>query len=208
MAKSKNKKFSLETKNIRGLYWILILFIGMCWAFVLGLVIGRGYKVQNIIKKQITIEDNEKKQQDNIIPPEKLVFLDKLQEIKNNLNQEKKENKKSKKEKTKNKPKKLSKSINKKKQIKEKFLYKYIYQCASYKNKSEAFFYLKQVKKNILKVCPVKCTVKMETTKIKNNIWHRILITIKSNNESDARLILKQSNIKNYFLKGKKELKR
>ncbi|MDQ7032529.1 MAG: hypothetical protein Q9M37_07425 [Desulfonauticus sp.] len=221
MANTKKKKstFKLELNSTRLIYLVLIFFIGMCWAFILGLIVGRGYNLNKIIPQNNTPKITSKKQE-KIIPPEKLVFMDKLQETskqkkeqtetqqaKQISNQNKTPTKKDLKKNNKQTNKKIKKETkkNKPKSVQKTKTYKYVYQFAAYKKQHLAQAYLKTVRKQLKNFCQKEnCSFTLEKAKIKNTTWYRVLLIVKtSKNTSQISGIIKKSGLKKFILRQK-----
>jgi len=173
MSRKKNKKISWELTPIRIVYITLIFFIGMCWSFILGLFIGRGYNPPLIdIKHQEKI----KKEETKVLPAEELTFLDALR---------KKRNKEKKVEIQDNK----IKSINKKQ---DKIIY--TYQCGSFKNKNDA----KKLKSKLDRLIKdYNHKTYLEEVEIKKETWTRVILqlTLTRQENENIQNILQKNNI-------------
>ncbi|KUJ95873.1 MAG: DedD protein [Desulfonauticus sp.] len=178
MDKKKTKNlFSWQLTPIRITCIVLIFFIGMCWSFILGIFVGRGYKppfleIEN--KKEI-------KQDENIIPSEELTFLDALRK-KDNLKQDKSNSFPT------------TNSIEKEE---DKFVY--IYQCGSFKNKKDAESLKLKLEKLSLKY---KHEIYLEEVNIKKEKWTRVMMKIISTKQENESIqdTLQKNNI-TFFIK-------
>lgn len=177
MSKNKKKQLSWTLKPLHIFCLVLVFFIGMCWSFILGLFIGRGYNPPFIENKKEEYKPEVKN--NSIIPSEKLTFLDNLRKI-----DKKRDN--------------INKHNNK---VNENKKYIFIYQCGSFKHRKDAEESIIKLSKIINKY---EYNLNIEKIKINNTIWNRVILKVNATDKENQEIQkkLKENKI-NFFLKNK-----
>ena len=206
MAKSKNtKKKALKngfhiTLNIKGCFLAgFVFFLGMVWAFILGVIVGRGYGPIDIMspfkKKVLRSSINPKLSGQHptpnvhkkVLSPTELTFLNKVRQndIESKIVGPKKSN-------TKKSYSHASKNDHR---------YQYIIQISSFKNKKDALSLVKRLhKKNF--------SAKIEEVTINGSSFYRVLVVIEGSSDyiQDKMELLSKMGFKNYIVKMRKKL--
>ena len=201
--KKKPKKFSFSL-SVPGLcFSSAFLLLALIWAFILGVIVGRGYYPQSLILDGNEVSA-ENKQKENIKPskvlkPEELGFYDSLSR---NL-QERDAGPSAAQEKALNVAQETRASNNQEKAEDKQALdkYVYIYQVAAFRDKTKAN-----------KLCSRINRAGFDTVLKKvhkdNKIWYRTFVTFKGTPEDRGILKEKLSNLglDNFFLQEKRPL--
>ena len=206
MAKSKNtKKKALKngfhiTLSIKGCVVAgFVFFLGMVWAFILGVIVGRGYgpiDIMSPFKKRIksssiitqsTTPQKPSNTHKKVLSPTELTFLTKVRQndIENKIVGSKKSN--------------IKKSYSH--TSKKDHRYQYIIQISSFKNKKDALCLVKRLREK-------NFSAKIEEVTINGHSFFRVLVVIEgsSNSVEDKIALLSKMGFKNYIVKMRKKL--
>ncbi len=184
MAKAKKTKSSSNFEirvGLKGLIWTgSLVFVGVVWAFILGVIVGRGYDPIDLVsslghQKKVsmdavqnqTINKSSFKAKVEVLKPTELTFYKKVKEdflepkpsILDKISKE---------------------AVNKKKKVH----HEYLIQISSYKNKKDAIALIKFLREKGF-------FSKIEKAVIGSKVWYRVHVVIKGERE-DLRKEIKK----------------
>jgi len=84
MVKNSKKQTQITLRPISIIYTLLIFFIGMCWAFILGIIIGRGYNIQQLLPSYFASNKTQQKATPKNKEPISSTQLDFFDQLKKN----------------------------------------------------------------------------------------------------------------------------
>ncbi|GAB6160898.1 SPOR domain-containing protein [Desulfothermus naphthae] len=206
MAKSKNtKKKALKngfhiTLSIKGCFLAgSVFFLGIVWAFILGVIVGRGYGPIDIIsplkKRVLPSSINSKSSAQHptpnvhkkVLSPTELTFLNKVRQndIESKIVSPKKSN--------------IKESYSH--ASKKEHRYQYIIQISSFRNKKDALSLVKRLHQK-------KFSAKVEEVTINGSSFYRVLVVIQGSSDyiQDKMELLSKMGFKDYIVKMRKKL--
>lgn len=198
MTKAKNKKNnkSLDLKIVVGTKGILLssifVFLAIVWAFILGVIVGRGYGPIDLLSfsfdrvKGKKLEEKQKKDVAKIINPTELTFYEKVKQDTGERFIQEKNNRRF-------------TSASSSKETKD--VYTYLLQVSSFRSKKDALLFSNELKKN-------NFSSWVEKVVVNKREWFRVYVKISGNSYKLNSYIrkLKELGIDHVIIKEKKKL--
>jgi cell division septation protein DedD len=212
MAAKKNGKNKRESFGVtlsgRGLAAVIVLFVvGLVWTFVLGVLVGRGYKPEETVPRLAELMPEPAKNATEtaggkgpgVLRPEELEFFDELQKKPEVTAEKTKPEAPEPPEKAETEP--PEQTGEPRTDARDDEVYMYLYQTAAFRKADQARDFRARIES-------LGYSAGIETVTYGGNTWHRVLVNFKGAPEDTRSLkkALKGLGVEKPLLRGKKPL--